>query len=122
LGGYHHFVDSLHLYDQHTAAAASLPADPPPSPQMPPIGVAWEGLSELLAEVLAGRVPPLHAGTVWAAFAAVLASYRVWTGGDREQARSSATAVPGELGRALDRWYDRLTALAPAVTATGLAR
>jgi|SRR5215470_3528645 len=122
LGEYHHFVDSLHLYDQHTDAAASLPTDPRPSPQLPPIGVAWEGLSELLAEVLAGRVPS-HAGPVWATFTAVLASYRVWTRGECEQARASATAVPGELGRAMDRWYDRLAVPAPAVIPRpGIAR
>lgn len=118
LGHYHHFVDSLHLYDKHTDAAANLPADPQPSSPMPPIDADWERLSELLSDLVAGRVSP-HAGAMWRTFAAVMASYQVWTGGDRDQARADAAAIPGELGRALEHWYDHL---APAVTTTGTAR
>jgi thymidylate synthase len=120
VGECHHHVDSLHLYDRHQAGAARLPAAPEPSPPMPPVGVEWQRLPTLLAAVICGEVPPGTAG-VWGAFAAVLASYRAWTGGDRDQARGTAAAIPGELGRALQRWYSRLaTAAAPA--ATGSAR
>ena len=118
LGHYHHFVDSLHLYDKHRNAAANLTVDPQPSVSMPPIGTQWDSLSGLLSDVVAGRVPP-HAGEIWRTFAAVMASYQTWTGGDREQARASAADIAGELGRALERWYAHL---APAVTATGVAR
>jgi thymidylate synthase len=118
LGHYHHFVDSLHLYDKHRNAAANLAVDPQPSVPMPPIGTQWDSLSELLSDVVAGRVPP-HSGEMWRTFAAVMASYQTWTGGDREQARASAADIAGELGRALERWYAHL---APAVTATGVAR
>lgn len=120
LGDYHHYVDSLHLYDKHTNAAANLAADPHPSSPMSPISAEWESLSELLSDVVTGRVP-LHAGAMWRTFGAVMASYRIWTGGDREQARADAAAIPGELGRALERWYDRLASLTPAVTAGGTA-
>lgn len=61
LGHYHHFVDSLHLYDKHRNAAANLAVDPQPSVPMPPIGTQWDSLSELLSDVVAGRVPP-HSG------------------------------------------------------------
>lgn len=108
VGEYHHFVDSLHLYDQHMRNAANLPADPAASPPMPAIGVEWDRLSGLLSDVIAGCVPS-HVGDVWATFAAVMASYLAWTAGDRERARVSVAATPGELARALERWYDRLT-------------
>ncbi|MEO6082996.1 MAG: thymidylate synthase [Umezawaea sp.] len=121
VGEYHHFVDSLHLYDAHTPSAASLPAHPEPSPLTPPIGVEWERLSGLLSEVIAGCAPP-DAGEVWATFAAVMASYRAWAGGDREQARAGAAATPGYLGRALQRWYDLLTTPSLDVEAAGAAR
>jgi thymidylate synthase len=130
LGEYHHHVDSLHLYAAHTQAAASLPADAKPSVAMPPIGVEWDGLSGLLSDVIAGSAP-LHAGAAWTMFAAVMASYRLWATGDREQARASAAATPGVLGRALERWYDHLAAttrassppLAPAgAAASGAAQ
>jgi thymidylate synthase len=118
LGHYHHFVDSLHLYDKHRNAAANLAVAPQPSVPIPPIGAEWEGLSGLLSDVVAGRVPP-HVGEMWRTFAAVMASYQTWTGGDREQARALAADISGELGRALERWYDHL---APAITAMGARR
>lgn len=119
LGDYHHYVDSLHLYKKHTDSAANLRADPQPSLPMSPISTEWEGLAGLLSDVVAGCAP-LHADVAWRTFAAIMASYRTWTGGDREQARSSATAVPGELGRALERWYEYLSA--PVSTGTGVDR
>lgn len=88
---------------------------------MPPLGVEWNCLSGLLSDVIAGRAP-LNAGQVWTTFAAVMASYRAWIDGDREQARASADATPGELGRALGRWYAHLTAASLGVAANGAAR
>ena len=120
LGSYHHFVDSLHLYAAHAQAAASLPAAPKASPPMPRIGAEWNGLSDLLSEVIAGRAPS-HAGEVWTTFAAVMASYRAWTSGDREQAHASAASTPGELGRALERWYAHPPITAPSVAAAAAA-
>lgn len=121
LGEYHHHVDSLHLYAKHEQAAAGLPDTAEPSPQMPAIGVEWDHLSGLLSEVIGGRAP-LKAEAVWTTFAAMMASYRAWTDDDREQARASAAAIPGELGRALERWYEHLSNPAPAVTANGAVR
>ncbi|MGH3754927.1 MAG: thymidylate synthase [Pseudonocardiaceae bacterium] len=121
VGDYHHHVDSLHLYAQHEAGAASLPTQPEPSPPMPSVSIAWEDLPSLLADVIAG-CPPADVGEVWTAFAAVMASYRAWTGSDRDQARASAAATPGELGRALERWYDHLTASSLESVADGVGR
>ncbi|MGH3800145.1 MAG: thymidylate synthase [Pseudonocardiaceae bacterium] len=118
LGTYHHFVDSLHLYDKHTDSAANLPAEPQPSLLMSPISVEWDGLAGLLSDVIAGCAP-LHADVAWRTFAAIMSSYRTCTAGDREQARASAAAIPGGLGRALERWYEHLADLAPAATAIG---
>lgn len=87
---------------------------------MSPISAEWEGLAGLLSDVVAGCVP-LHTDVTWRTFAAVMASYRLWTGGDRKQARTSAAAIRGDLGRALERWYERLAAPAPATTAVGVA-
>jgi thymidylate synthase len=121
LGDYHHNVDSLHLYEKHTASAANLPDNAQPSLPMSPIRTEWEGLAGLLSDVVAGCAP-LHADVTWRTFAAIMASYRLWTGGDREQARISAAAIPGELGQTLERWYDHLAAPAPTATAIGAAR
>ena len=117
LGEYHHYVDSLHLYAAHTRSAASLPTEAEPSVSMPPVEVAWDGLPGLLADVIAGHTP-LTAGTAWTIFAAVMASYRAWANGDREGARANATATPGVLGRALERWYDHITATGTAAAET----
>lgn len=116
LGEYHHYVDSLHLYAAHTQGAASLPAVAASSVAMPPISVEWDDLPGLLSNVIAGCTPP-HAGATWTMLAAVMASYRAWTSGDREQGRASAAAAPGVLGRALERWYDHLTATTRAGSA-----
>ncbi len=121
VGDYHHHIDSLHLYTKHEQGAARLPAHPDPSPPMPPLSVEWDSLSGLLSDVIAGCAP-LSAGPGWTTFAAVMASYRAWIDGDRKQARASAAATPGELGRALERWYDHLTAASLGVAANGVAR
>lgn len=121
LGEYHHHVDSLHLYAKHEQGAASLPAEPEPSSSMPRLGVEWDCLSELLSGVIAG-CPPLNAGEVWTTFAAMMASYRVWGGGDREQARACVAATHSELARALERWYDHLTAASLAVASNRASR
>jgi thymidylate synthase len=107
VGEYHHYVDSLHLYAAHAQAAAGLPAQAERSVSMPAIGVEWVGLSDLLSDVIAGCAPS-NAGAGWTMFAAVMASYRAWTSGDREQARASAASTSGVLGRALERWYDHI--------------
>jgi thymidylate synthase len=121
LGEYHRHVDSLHLYEKHAKTVGSLPVEPMASPPMPSIGVEWDRLSRLLSDVIAGCAP-LNAGEMWTAFAGVMANYRAsLDGNDREQARASAAATPGELGRALERWYDHLAAMSPAAVATGVA-
>lgn len=119
VGEYHHHVDSLHLYEKHADAAANLPPTPTPSSWMPPIGVEWDCLSDLLSDVIAGCTPP-GAGEMWSVFAAVMASYRTWTGKDREQARVSAEYIPGELGRALERWYSYLGDASSAAATSGV--
>jgi thymidylate synthase len=121
VGEYHHFVDSLHLYKAHRPSVAILPTHPEPSPLTPSIGVEWERLTGLLSDVIAGSAP-LQAGEVWTTFAAVMASYRAWAGGDRESARASAAATSGNLGRALERWYDHLTTPLLDVEAAGAER
>ena len=120
LGEYHHYVDSLHLYAEHVDAAAGLAIDPHPSPSMPVISVAWKKLTGLLADVIAGHA--LQASEPWRAFAAIMASYRTWVDGDHERARADAAAIPGELGDALERWYQHLGTLAPAAPAREIAQ
>ncbi len=113
LGEYHHHVDSLHLYAQHLPDALTLPTLTDPSPAMPDTGVGWDDLPAMLSEVIAGRAPAT-AGHTWQMFAAVMAGYRDWVGGDRDRARAAASTTPGVLGRALERWYDHLVSSAPA--------
>lgn len=119
LGVYHHHVDSLHLYARHkplAAAVATLPVQP--SPPMPPLRAPLaEGFDELLAAVIGGN-PPADAGGAWSSFAAALASYRDWTGGDRPAARGTAAGVAGPLGAALNDWYRHLT-VTPAASGVG---
>jgi thymidylate synthase len=106
LGSYHHHVDSLHLYQEHVDAAAYLP-EITASEAMDPLTVAWNGLPALLSGVIGGDAPP-DATSGWTTFAAVLASYRRWSDGDRGQARTAASEIAGCSGEALGRWYDRL--------------
>lgn len=121
MGKYQHFVDSLHLYDAHTPRAADLPVSPAQSPRMPPIGVDWDALAPTLAGAIAGRAPEGPA-TVWSVFAGVMASYRAWSTGERDGARAAAADVPGELGRALERWYAHLTTSPSSVAVAGATR
>jgi thymidylate synthase len=114
LGEYHHHVDSLHLYAEHTQAAATLPDLPQSSEPMPPIGVEWDELAQLLPEVISGQASR-DVGLAWRMFTDVMASYRSWTRGDRQGARDTAAAAPGVLGRALDRWYEHLANTSRAV-------
>lgn len=109
LGDYRHSVDSLHLYEQHWAAAGGLPALSE-SRLMEPLAVPWDELPSLTSQVIAGHVPAV-AGTPWAALTSVLASYRHWRNGDRHRARDLAEDTSGVLGAALLTWYDHLAAV-----------
>jgi thymidylate synthase len=108
LGEYHHHVDSLHLYTTHTDDAARLSPPAHPSPRMPTLRISWDALAPTLTDVITGNPPP-DAPQAWTAFAAMLTSYRAWTNGDQAAAILRATAIPGDLGRALERWYEHLT-------------
>lgn len=119
LGEYHHTVDSLHLYAEHHEAAATLPAQPTPSAQMPPISVTWDDFASVTEAVIAGMAAT-GVDDVWATFAHLMASYRAWSGGDRATARSIAADAAGELGAALRRWYGHLDSQLPI--ATGASR
>lgn len=115
LGSYHHHVDSLHLYVQHEAGAVEVATAPVvDSPVMPVVAAPADGFTEFLHAVVAGRPAP-GAGPIWTQFAAVLASYRQWSDGDRPAARAAAATVDGDFGEVLCRWYDHLAAPA-AVT------
>jgi thymidylate synthase len=111
LGTYHHHVDSLHLYQEYLDAATRLPEAVAESEPMDPLTVAWNGLPALLSGVIGGDAPQ-DTSAGWATFAAVMASYRLWSDGDRDQARSSASTIDDGLGAALRRWYDRLEPVA----------
>lgn len=118
VGDYHHHIDSLHLYagntdDAETATRSDSTTDDVST--MEPLVADWADLDDVLHLVIAGDYRPL-AGTSWAAFAKVLASYRAWKSADRDAARSLALETPGPLGAALCRWYARL-ALPPAAVA-----
>ncbi|PPJ36400.1 methyltransferase [Nocardia nova] len=109
LGEYHHFVDSLHLYDKHIGRADEIPCAPEPSALMAPISVAWDEFDTVLASTIEGRDPGADC-SMWANFAEVMSSYSRWCGGERGRAREQAAQVPGELGEALQRWLDYLAA------------
>ncbi|MFE2998023.1 thymidylate synthase [Nocardia sp. NPDC059246] len=107
LGDYHHHIDSLHLYQQHTGPAHNLPAIPPPCDQMPAVAVEWPHLATTVADTVNNWTAELP--QPWASFAAILASYRDWTSGHRDRARTSLRGVDDPLARALERWYDHLS-------------
>jgi thymidylate synthase len=118
LGVYHHHVDSLHLYAHHDQAAAEVAASPVrPSPVMTPLRAPAEGFTEFLNSVLTESVPP-EADDGWHVMAAVLASYRRWSAGDRPEARELAAGIPGRLGAALRDWYKHLASTADLATVT----
>ncbi len=110
LGGYHHHVDSLHLYAQHEAGAAQVAASTPPAASaMPAVAAPAEGFTEFLTALVAG-IPPEGTAPVWQEMAAVMASYQAWSSGDRPAARAAAERIEGMLGQALRAWYQRLSA------------
>lgn len=108
VGAYHHYVDSLHLYAQHEQAAAEVAGSPvEPSPAMTALSAPGDGFTEFLTSVVAGTLAP-DTGPPWPAMAAILASYRHWSAGDRPTARDLAAGISDELGEALRRWYSHL--------------
>lgn len=110
LGVYHHHVDSLHLYAEHLDQAAIVAAAPPSvSPTMPALAAPADGFTDFLIAVIHGDAPA-DAGAAWAQYAAVLASYRQWSSGDRVAARQTAGDIDGLLGCVLRRWYQHLAA------------
>ncbi|MGV9720435.1 thymidylate synthase [Nocardia beijingensis] len=107
LGEYHHHIDSLHLYAEHVSAAEQLAHDPEPSPVMPEVAIPWNVADQVLRYTVAE--PLTHGLTgMWSGFAQMLASYRAWTTGDRDHARTLLAHTDGDLVRALERWYDHL--------------
>jgi len=112
LGEYRHTVDSLHLYARDAQAALALPSDLPAPEPMAALDAAWDGFDDLLARVLLDDLPP-DAAEPWRAFAAVMASYRSWGRGQFADALGRAEQAPGLLGRALERWYLRLSERIP---------
>jgi thymidylate synthase len=108
VGVYHHHVDSLHLYTQHDKAAAEVAASAvEPSPTMAALSAPADDLTEFLTAVVAGTLAP-HAGSPWPAMAAILASYRHWSAGDRPSAHAVAVGIHDDLGQALRGWYAHL--------------
>lgn len=107
LGGYHHFVDSLHVYDEHRELAVSLSSEVSASFGMDPISVPWASLRDVSERVVAGESVE-DMGAAWATFSAVMASYRLWVDGERAGALEVVQGSPSELARALERWYQRL--------------
>ncbi len=75
---------------------------------MPELAGPWDSLSSVLEGVLAGD-PPDTSGPGWVSFATVLASYRAWQDGDRDEARLAVAEATDDLGHALGRWYEHLT-------------
>lgn len=116
LGEYHHHIDSLHLYDRDLTPAAQV-GQPAPSAPMPPVAAGWMEFDDLLGSVLADQLFPGVSAT-WAQWGRILASYRAWSAGDRDTARSIAAVIPGDMAAALQRWYDHL-ASRPALAGAG---
>ncbi|MFE0187617.1 thymidylate synthase [Streptomyces sp. NPDC059008] len=104
LGDYHHHVDSLHIYEHDLEKADALTAVAG-SPVMPELVTPWEGFEQLLDRAQAGEETG-HPG--WDAMAQTMRSYRLWKGGQREQATRVAGAIGGPLGAALTAWYAEL--------------
>ncbi|MGW4463012.1 thymidylate synthase [Micromonospora sp. NPDC004704] len=114
VGEYHHHVDSLHLYAENAEAAADCLRHDPITTAMDPLSVAWPDLDTVIDQVTSPTgLPP--ANTPWETFGRVLAGYRNWKSGEREQAHKLADETPGPLGVALASWYDRLTPAAAAI-------
>jgi thymidylate synthase len=107
VGEYHHFADSLHIYQEHMQAARSVPQTPLKSPSMDPLVIAWEAFDQILSSIITGTLPA-SASPEWISLADVMASYRTWVEGDRHAAIVAASDTVGALGRALERWYTHL--------------
>jgi thymidylate synthase len=125
LGEYRHTIDSLHLYDENSQDALALTDGLPVPEPMALLSAPWDGFDDLLAQVVADDLPP-DVPEPWAAFAAVMSSYRLWRGGQLADALTKAEQAAGPLGRALERWYLRISAGsaadARALEAAGEAR
>lgn len=122
LGEYRHTVDSLHLYMRDGDAAPALPQELPAPAPMTALSASWDGFDDLLTCVLLDQLPE-DADEPWNTFAAVMASYRAWGHGQFADARCRAEQAPGTLGRALERWYLRLSDRVPGQAARqGAAR
>ncbi|GAA5610462.1 thymidylate synthase [Streptomyces platensis] len=104
LGEYHHHVDSLHIYERDIEKADAL-TDVAASPVMPELSTRWEGFEKLLDQVEAGGETGYPG---WDAMAETMRSYRLWKGGEHEQACRIADALEGPLGEALTGWYGEL--------------
>ncbi|MFG3301510.1 thymidylate synthase [Micromonospora chersina] len=115
VGEYHHHIDSLHLYAENAPAAAECLHHQPEVTEMQPISVAWTSLDAVLTQFISGE-SSLRDGSSWDAFGRVLAGYRAWKAGERDQARKLAHDTPGPLGTALTAWYEHLT---PATLPSG---
>ncbi|KPI15673.1 thymidylate synthase [Actinobacteria bacterium OK074] len=124
LGTYHHYVDSLHLYERDMPAAVGLPLveTGPTTAEMPELTAPWEDLDELLGQVRRGETLPAHPG--WTQLGTAMHSYRLWKSGELERAEAIAGEVTGPLGAALVDWYAHLRARreARAASAAGAAR
>jgi thymidylate synthase len=108
LGTYHHSVDSLHLYAQHEQAAVEVAGSVvEPSPAMAALSAPADGFTEFLTTVVTDTLAP-DAGSPWSGMAAILASYRHWSAGDRPTACTLAAGMQDELGEALRGWYTHL--------------
>lgn len=118
LGEFHLHVGSLHIYDAHIEQAERL-TSLTASPVMPELRTPWAGFDALLHQVEA-HVVTGHPG--WDAMAETMRSYRLWKGGEREQALLAADSVSGPLGPALTAWYGELARRSVKAAATAGAR
>jgi len=118
LGAYHHFVGSLHLYDDDMEAAGQYLSEgwqtSTPMEAMP-IGDPWELVSSFLAAEqhlrLGGELDatPFTGTAYWDDLIRLLAVYRLTVDGDETSARDLAGSLDSTMLRtyALDR-FDRL--------------
>lgn len=137
LGPYNHYIDSLHLYDNHRDAATAVAAVPTTGSAVvdTPL-VAWEDFDTQLRAVLRATQPPgVEAGrigssseaipekqepeqTSWGDTEKILRSYRLWKTGDHTAARAEIAGRSGALCQALQRWYRRIDGARPGTDRT----
>lgn len=117
VGAYHHEVSSLHLYrrDLHVASAVHPIVEAAPIGFVEQLAVPWEEMPAVVDRLLAG-VAVSEPG--WATVSGVLRSYPLWRAGRHLEARELAGATPGALARALEGWYDHLSATAARAVAS----